>query len=73
MPCLKCGSSNNLREMKGLALTIVAGERDAAIAPGTQLPVSLYFCGCGFIELYLPEPRMLIHGEAIDLPRTNKP
>jgi hypothetical protein len=74
MPCLKCGSPNELHELKGMALTIIPGERDPSIAPGgSGLPVSVFFCGCGFMELYLAQPRMLVGGEAIELPRMHKP
>ncbi len=74
MACLKCGSPNELRELKGLALAVIQAERDPAIAPsGNLLPVSVFFCHCGFMELHAAQPRFFVEGEAIDLPRTNKP
>lgn len=67
MVCLRCGTENKPRELKGLGLIINPAERDPAIAPGQMLPVRALMCQCGFIELRAAHARVVVEGEAIEL------
>lgn len=74
MPCLKCKSPNPLKELKGLALAVIEKERDPGIAPdGNLLPVQVFYCHCGLMEVYFAQPRVYVNGEAVDLPRDFQP
>lgn len=60
--------------MRGLALTIIPEDRDPAISPGgSHLPVDVYFCHCGFLEVYLAQVRVKVEGEEISASPPRQP
>jgi hypothetical protein len=63
--CPSCNTTNSPKELKGLALTLIPGKHPQIAEGGTHLPVQVFFCQCGRLELFLENSRAVVEGEPI--------